>query len=729
MATNSNSRNGNGAEERSLRQREVVTALFALILALGLTLILSFNLIAGQSLSVTPGEPSSQEVIAPQSKSYISEVLTAEARERAANTIADVYSGPDLNIARAQRDLAQSLFNYIDVVRADSVADLATKIDYLQAIEGLAIGDGVAQTVVTLAPADYEAVRANILFITEEIMRGEIRPDTLNTARRTARQRVSFSLSDEEVSVVTAIAPQLIVANTFFDETATAERREQAAASVAPIRRLITKDEQLLRVGETVDAADIEALEQLNLLRRQTSWTDVSAIFLASLITAVLLALYWQRYHAHFDRSGRSAMLVALVILAFTLAAKLMLSGGAVLPYLFPMAALSMLLAVVFDARLSIIVTVTLALLFAFAVDSALETAVYVSAGGLLAVLTLRDPQRINALFRAGLVAAVGNVAVILIFRIGNGVDPVETFQLMIWGVTNGLILSAGLTLAGLFLVGSVFGVVTLLQLQELSRLDHPILRELLRRAPGTYHHSIMVANLAEQAAERIKANSSLVRVGAFYHDIGKINRPPFFTENQAGVNPHDSLDPYVSARIIRGHVSDGMDLARKHKLPHEVQDFIATHHGDRLIRAFYAKALERAGDDPEKVDISRFRHNGPRPRTRETGIVLLADAIEAVSSALRPNTSEAIEKLVGSIVDEDLRTGQLDYTGLTLSDIHQLRASFIDTLKGRFHIRVRYPGNEELEDVSPPQEGLPAPKSTAVALAGAAGPPAQSNS
>jgi putative nucleotidyltransferase with HDIG domain len=256
--------------------------------------------------------------------------------------------------------------------------------------------------------------------------------------------------------------------------------------------------------------------------------------------------------------------------------------------------------------------------------------------------------------------------------------------------------LSAGLSLAAVFIIGSIFRIVTPLQLQELSRLDHPLLQELLRRAPGTYHHSIMVANLAEQAAEKVNANSALVRVGSFYHDVGKMNRPPFFTENQNGGNPHDNLDPYSSARIIISHVSDGLELARKYRLPNRVRDFIAEHHGNRLLKTFYQKAVEAAGGR-ETVDKKRFTYGGPRPRTRETGIVQLADATEATSSALRPSTEEAIEKLVNMIVDEHLKEGQLDNSGLTLGDIKLVRESFIETLQGRFHMRIKYPGNEEM--------------------------------
>jgi putative nucleotidyltransferase with HDIG domain len=335
----------------------------------------------------------------------------------------------------------------------------------------------------------------------------------------------------------------------------------------------------------------------------------------------------------------------------------------------------------------------------------------YFASGGLLAALTLRDAQRINAFFRAGVVAAVGYMVVILMFRIPQDIAAFELAQLLLFGMANG-VLSAALTLAGFFIMGGLFRMTTTLQLQELSRLDHPLLQELLRRAPGTYHHSIMVANLAEQAADRVKANSTLVRVGAFYHDIGKMKHPEYFTENQEGVNPHDNLDPYESAKIIIAHVPDGLALAKSYKLPDRIRDFIAEHHGEWLVWGFYRKAVEQAGGDESQVDVEAFRYPGPRPRCRESGIVMVADATEATSTALRPNSGKAIEKLVNKIVDDDMMQGQLNNSGLTMKDIQLIRESFIETLKGRFHVRVKYPGNEQIEEEPAPAQ-LPEPAPT----------------
>lgn len=670
--------------------------LFAMALTLGLGLILAFNLVIMNEVAVTLGQPAPADIFAPRSITYVSEVLTQEERELARNAVPEQYTSLDLAIGRARLNLARAVFAFCDVVRADTQATLETKLSYLQAIQGLTIEEEVGLHLLNMSTADYEIVKRDILDIIDRLMRQDIRESQLRDFRRIASREASLDLTAAQNSVVTSLAPQFIVPTIFPDEEATIREREEAVAAIEPVSRTISRDERIVRAGEIVTEVDIEALTQLGLLQRETNWRDIGSRLIAALLSVVLITLYWQQFQNRMPNNGRYLAALAGLLLIFALAGRLMVASPGVLAYWFPIAALSMLLAVIFDVRLSLLVTVILATLMGFIAPNSLELTVYMAAGGLMAALTLRDVQRVNAFFRAGLVAAVGYVAAILIFRLGQSGDVVFLLQLMLYGVANG-ILSAALTLAGLFMMGSLFGMTTTLQLQELSRLDHPLLQELLRRAPGTYHHSIMVANLAEQAAEPIKANSTLIRVGAFYHDIGKMKRPPFFVENQEGLNPHESLDPYTSARIIISHVSDGLELARRYRLPDRIRDFIAEHHGDRVVKGFYLKAREQAGDEADEVDIETFRHKGPRPRSPETGIVMLADAVEATSSALRPNSERAIEKLVNSIIDEHLTEGQLDNSGLTLGDIRHVRESFITTLKGRYHVRVRYPGNEEI--------------------------------
>lgn len=700
------------------RVRELVQAsslwFFAATVTLGMSLILTFDLVSRPHVQVTVGQPAVEEVIAPYSKTFTSVVLTNQKRQQAAAAVPDTYTPLDLTIGRRQSTEARAVFNFIEVVRADSLAEPALKQSYIQAIEGITIQPETAQELLSLSNDEFNDVEDDVLRIIEEVMRQEIREDGLSEVRRELRRYASFELTPLQERIVTTLASQFIVANSFYDDEATEQERAKAAAAVADEEVSVIQGMRILRVGDIVDEADMEMLAQFDLIEQETSWGEVGSAVMISLLCVIILTLYWHHFFSQLYDASRYLFILGILLLFFLLIAKLLLAVPQLI-YLFPAAALAMLLAVLLDARLAIVVTAIVGLAIGFIAQNSLELAVYTIAGGTMAVLTLHDPQRINALFRAGLLASLGQIAVILLFRLPHQFLASEIVELLLVALANG-VLSASLALAGFFLIGSLFGIMTTVQLQDLSRLDHPLLQELLRRAPGTYHHSIMVANLAEQAAERIRANSALVRVGAFYHDVGKMTRPPFFTENHEGVSPHDSLDPHSSARIIMAHVTDGLEMARRYRLPNRIRDFIAEHHGNRVVKSFYMKAVEAAGGDPAQVDINRFRYKGPRPRSRETGIVQLADAIEATSTALRPSTEADIEKLVTSLIDDHLRENQLDNSGLTLGDIQKLKESFIDTLKGRFHVRVRYPGDQALEaDLEEDQHrpALPTPAMT----------------
>lgn len=672
--------------------------LFAIGMTLAMTLILSLDIGRQSQVAVALGQPAPEDIFAPRALTYTSDLLTQQAREQAVRAVTESFTPLDLSIGRAQLAQAREVFAFIDTVRADTSASTDQKLQSLQSIEPIRISEEVALGLLELSQAEYEQAQADILAIVEDLMREEIRPSQLGDFQRTARRLASLALSPLQTTVVTEIAYQYIVPTVFPDEVATAEARQAAAAAIEPVSRSVAADQRIVRAGDIVSAADMELLEELGLLQRELSWRYVASMFMASVLVVGLTLIYWLRFQRETFPNGRYVLVLAILMLIFTLGAKIMTSSDTLL-LLYPLAALSMLLAVVYDIRFSMLVTILMAALTGFIVPNSLESAIYLAAGGILSALTLYDTQRVSRFFRGGIWAAVGYLFVLVMFWLPRELELPSIVQPALLAVGNG-ILSSGLTLAGFYVLGGLFGIVTLLQLQDLSRLDHPLLRELLRRAPGTYHHSIMVANLAEQAAERVGANSTLVRVGAFYHDVGKMVRPAFFTENQEGTNPHDSLDPFTSARIIISHVKDGLDFARRYRLPFRITDIIAQHHGQRVVKSFYRKAEELAGDAADEIDMALFSYPGPRPQFRESGIVMLADAIEAASSAVRPNTEKAIEKLVDTIIEDDLLSHQLDASGLTMGDIQQIRASFIETLKGRFHVRVQYPGNDEITEL-----------------------------
>jgi putative nucleotidyltransferase with HDIG domain len=348
-------------------------------------------------------------------------------------------------------------------------------------------------------------------------------------------------------------------------------------------------------------------------------------------------------------------------------------------------------------------VGVIVALIGAYVAGGSLEITVYVLAGTLMGAVSLGQAERIRAFFRAGLAVALTNATVILVFGLLAPQQDIlrAAIDALVGLVAGGM--DASLALAAFFVLSSLLDIVTPFQLMELSRPTHPLFRQLLLKAPGTYHHTLLVANMAEEAAERIGADGLLTRVGTYYHDIGKTVRPFFFTENRvSNVNPHDRLDPLTSAQIILSHVTDGLELADKYKLPTAIRAFIPEHHGTSMTLAFYRMAVKAAaegggtdnGDGNAALEVREadYRYPGPKPQSRETAILMLADGCEARVRSAEPGSIEEIERIIADTVKVRLDEGQLDDSDLTLRDLKDIRAAFLSVLKGVFHPRVKYP-------------------------------------
>jgi putative nucleotidyltransferase with HDIG domain len=320
--------------------------------------------------------------------------------------------------------------------------------------------------------------------------------------------------------------------------------------------------------------------------------------------------------------------------------------------------------------------------------------------------LKLRRGERLASFAWATGYVMMTNLLVLAVFRLGgSGLNVRGIVELALAAIANGL-LAITLTFVGVYVLGALPGMTTSLHLLEISRPTHALLRQLLLKAPGTYHHTLIVSNMAERAAEAIGANSLLARVGAYYHDVGKTIRPYFFVENRdEGLDPHGRLDPYTSAQIIISHVKDGVDLARKYRLPRAVVDFVPEHHGTMLALYFYREAIKQAGGDPEKVDKSQFEYPGPKPRSRETAITMLADGTEATVRSKRPTSIEELEQIVAEAVRSRVLAGQLDESPLTLEDLHAIQRAFVDVLRGLQHPRIDYPAEVVPEKPIPGDE------------------------
>ncbi|GAB4538596.1 MAG: HDIG domain-containing protein [Anaerolineae bacterium] len=689
--------------------RALLVGLLFVILS-SLILVFPIPLISGDE-QLKAGDVAQRDVLAPQRITYVSQIHTEQARAQAEAAVAEVYDPPNTQIARQQVARAREIFDYLESVRADSYASPDEKRQLVAAVEDLTLSENVLDILLNADGNTWSVIKSETISVLNQAMRAEIRPNQLSAARRRVPTLLNLDVSDEAATVIVAIVNDLIQPNTFVNEERTNEERRLARESVQPFVVTYEKDQRILRAGDLVGPDDIEALEALGLQQPAFDLYDLVGDVAFIALAGLVIGLYMLRFRPRFLEQPRYLWLLFLLLLFFVTLVRLMVYGHTILPYLFPMAALSIMLAVLIEVQLSMLVTVLMGLIIGYVAEGTLELTTYAVMGGLVGIFSLGRVDRVNRLLWSGVYVSLMNVAIVVIFRTPiNNLDSMGLLQLISAGVANG-VFSASLTVLGFFLAGNFLGITTSLQLHELARPTQPLLRQLLLRAPGTYHHSLMVSNLAEQAAERIGADALLTRVGAYYHDVGKTVRPYFFVENQMnGMNVQNRLDPRTSAQIIISHVKDGIELARKHRVPRDVRAFIPEHQGTGLIKYFYHQALEEA-DDPSLVDEDDFRYPGPKPQSRETAIVMLADSCEAAVRATHPTSVEEIDKVVRRVINEKLTSGELDECDLTTRDLDQIRSAFVEMLHGQFHPRIRYPEGVKEQPGREERATLPLPQ------------------
>lgn len=693
--------------------------LAGLTLAALSVVLLSFPLFPFSRLVLEEDGVAPQDIRAPRSITYESEIRTAEQRQLAEQAVQPVYTAPDSELARQQLERTRQVLDYLTSVRADSFATPAQRRAWVLAVPELSdMPHTVVDGLLALSEESWGRVQLETLDVVAEMMRRGVREGGLESAQEQVSSLVGLDLSVEEAAVTAALAKRLIKPNSFYDEAATQARRQQAREEVSPVLTTFEAGEVIVREGERVSALDLEALRELGLQQSRTQWNDVAGYGALAMTAVGLLGLFLGRFAPSVLWEGRKLLLLLILLAIFLLLARIMVPERTVLRYLLPISSLAMLVGATLGAPVGVAASVYVGAAVGLMGDRSLELLIYAVAGGLMAALSLQKADRPGALFRSALFVALAHMAVLVGFHLPQEHWSTMEMSLQLLAAAGNGVLSASMALGGLFLVGPLFDIITTFRLIELSRPDHPLLQRLLREAPGTYHHSLMVANLAEQAAERIGARPLLTRVGAYYHDIGKIARPYFFIENQVeGVNPHERLDPYTSAEVITGHVRDGLDLARQYRLPRKVRAFIPEHHGTKPASFQYERALELAGD-PELVNAADFHHQGPKPQSRETALVMLADSCEAAVRAGRPTTPEELAQIVDSVFDGTRDSGQLDECPITTKELHMAQESFVSSLRGVFHPRIRYPeptqAPAEEDQVRAPAATVPTAQATA---------------
>ncbi len=483
-----------------------------------------------------------------------------------------------------------------------------------------------------------------------------------------------------------------------YEDNRTKLEREQAYNSVAEEFRVYHKGEVLVDQGESIKEDHLSVLrlehEVANALLTigDRLRRGVAVVILVAAVFA-LLSYYVLRHEPKIAASTRRVAVLG-VLAALTMGVSRLLALQPWDAELIPVALASMILAIAYNPQFALVFAFTLSVLTSLALGMGLGHFIVLMGGTAACVLPLREVRTRTKPILVGLYAAFGYFA--LTWAVGMFQDQAVEM------VANDAFWRAGWGLmAGFFLGGSLpfversFGIVTGISLLELGDITHPLLQELVRRAPGTHNHSVTVGTIAEAAAERIGANALLVRIGAYFHDIGKMVKPHYFIENQAGAtNRHANLAPAMSTLIIIGHVKDGSDLARQHHLPQPIIDLIEQHHGTTLVEYFYREAARRCDGNPDAATVqeSAFRYPGPKPQSKEAGILMISDAVESASRTLTEPTPARIDSLVNELIQKRLDDGQLDECGLTLREIAEIRECLIKSLIGIYHGRVKYP-------------------------------------
>jgi cyclic-di-AMP phosphodiesterase PgpH len=699
------------------RTRSMVIAATLLVFVLVIWGVLAFASTGlGSAESYTVGAIAPRDILAPFTITYTSNILTSSRQREAADAVLNVYDQPDPNVARQQLQLLQQILAFISDVRADGFAVPAQRLADLRAISALTLDEPIIDTIASVDDATWQSISSEASTVLERVMRESIRETDLEGVIDGLAMQVSVRFNPVNANVVTALVEDLVRPNRMLNEAATEAARQAAVAAVEPETRTFVRGQVIVRAGTSVSQLDYEALDNLGLLISSDRRVQLTMrALLGALLAGGVTALYFSRFHTRLlDKRGLLWVIQAIYLLGFV--GFVIFNGTEFAITIYPAAAVPLVISGLVSTPLGLASAGLNALLYGLVANNSLEVAAVALFGGAIGALLLKSVDRLNRYFYVGLVIALVNIVVVVSFSLGQvTVDGAQLIQQIFFAILNGVV-SAIAALAVLYLVTVLFNYPTSLKLVELSQPNQPLLQRLLREAPGTYQHSLQVANLAEQAASAVGANAELVRVAALYHDVGKMLNPAFFVENQVdGNNPHDSLhDPYRSADIIISHVPDGDRLARQYRLPPRIRDFIWEHHGTTQVGYFLNKAMT-ASPDTASVERDLFTYPGPKPQSRETAILMLADTSESTVRARKPANKQEIFSIVREIVESRIADGQLAESNLTLKDLEIIRSVFVEMLQGVFHPRINYPANAlsrlHTQELPAPAPALPAEK------------------
>jgi hypothetical protein len=676
--------------------------------------------VAGDLAPTSPGYSAGtvarSAIQAPRDATFANPVETKAARDAAAAAVTPRYDyTPEraASIAAVQVAQLEQELKPIDAAYISPVTPEAQRAALQSAVASLSSLSSENKTILLTLDANrwlvVEQAAESSLSAGEQV---EIRDTDLAARGSTlAAQYIPavLNLSAVEEQLAVALAAPKFVANSAFSATLTEQARVAAVAAIPEIQDTLKAGEIIVDQNHKITDADMVKIAYFGLDKSTVDWGRAAAwMLLGTVVAALMLGWLW-RFRPEYWVRSRTLILIGLIFVVSVLAVKLP-GGRAWLPYVIPAAAGGMLLTLLLDSGVGVVTVALLAVLAGPVSGSSIELTAYVFLGGFAGILAIRKGERQHFFVQAGLAVAVTDIAVIGTFALLGQHDM--TGMLQLWAAAvGGALVATVITIGSFTLLGNVFGILTGSQLLELANPTQPLLRRLLTETPGTYHHALMVGNLAERAASAIGADPLLARTAAYYHDIGKLANPLAFIENQSGgENIHDQLEPEDSATILRQHVADGIDLANKARLPKPLIAFIPQHHGTAILGYVYGKARDAAARPfggqgtkagmaaADAVDQARFRHGGPKPQSREAAILMLADGVEASVRSLSSRDEATIRAMVGQIIQERLGDGQFNECDLTIRDLESIREAFVGQLLGMYHQRIAYPANKVVE-------------------------------
>lgn len=494
----------------------------------------------------------------------------------------------------------------------------------------------------------------------------------------------NLDLTDKEKEIGINILKQNLKPNKFIDEVETRKLKDEAERKVEPV--IIKENEIIVSKGEVIDEYKLKLIKESGLLKNveRTSLKSSLGTMILILLSLILMYLYIESFNKDILSDGRYKAVLSIVFLVILLSEAIY----SISAYLLPISAGALLISVLVEPQLAIIVNMIMVIYLGFLLRLDISIIFMSIIGSSLGVVTLKDQRERANILSHGFFIGITNVFVMTAFGLIKQNSIKEIFIKNILVFSNG-ILAVIITIGSLPLWEKIFKILTPVRLQELSNPNQPLIKKLLLEAPGTYHHSLMVGNLSEAAAEVIGANPLLTRVGSYYHDIGKMASPYYFKENQFGMdNPHDKISPEESAKIILNHTVAGEKMAKEYKLPEEIISFTTEHHGTTKVAYFYYEAKK----NNENINIKDFTYKGKKPQSKETAIVMLADSTEAAVRSIDNPDKEKIENMINKVIDGKVQDGQMNECNITSKDISLIKETFLKVLMGMYHDRIAYP-------------------------------------